>query len=346
MTTDAWQIRPWQPGDSAAALTALLHAAYAPLAEAGLNFTAASQTEAMTAKRLAGGHGLVAVLGDALLGTITVSSAFDANHQPWARATPWFYRSDVAHLHQFAVAPGAQRSGVGRALLQAAEAWAQAAGHRAIALDTALPALHLQQRYRRAGYVEVAQVQWAGKSYRSAVMLKILGDVSEKPVLATPVLATPVSTTPVLTTPVLTTSPTDLDAEHHAATVRCLWAHVQARDWPGARALLADNATLYWRASGEHLLDADAIIRVNAIYPEGWQLRILDVTPMQDGRVHSMIEVRHAGQRFIAHTLWRFAGRLIVQADETWATAEPPPAWRTAEAIGAYRRDPPEPAHP
>ena len=241
MTTDAWQIRPWQPGDSAAALTALLHAAYAPLAEAGLNFTAAHQTEAMTAKRLAGGQGLVAVRGDELLGTITVSSALDANRQPWARATPWFYRTDVAHLHQFAVAPAAQRSGVGRALLQAAEAWAQAGGHRAIALDTALPALHLQQRYRRAGYAEVAQVQWDGKTYRSALMLKTLGDVL---------------TTPVLTTPVLTTSPTELDAEHHAATVRCLWAHFQARDWAGARALLADNATLYWRASGEHLLDA------------------------------------------------------------------------------------------
>ena len=151
----------------------------------------------------------------------------------------------------------------------------------------------------------------------------------------------------MLTPPVLTTPPpTELDADHHAATVRCLWAHFQARDWASARALLADDATLYWRASGEHLLDADAIIRVNAIYPEGWQLQILGVSPMQDGRVHSMIEVRHAGQRFIAHTLWRFAGRLIIHADETWATAEAAPAWRTAAAIGAYRPDPPELVRP
>ena len=327
MPAPAFHIRPWAPTDSLAALTALLHAAYAPLAAAGLNFSAASQTDAMTAERLAGGHGLVAVRGDELLGTVTVNRAFDANLKPWARATPWFYRADVAHLHQFAVAPGAQGAGIGGALLQAAEAWAQAGGQRAIALDTALPALHLQQRYQRAGYAEVAQVQWGGKTYRSAVMLKTLGDG--------------------FTTPVLTTlPPTELDAEHQAATVRCLWAHFQARDWSGARALLTDNATLHWRASGEHLLDADAIIRVNAIYPEGWALHIGQVTPMADGRVHSMVEVRHGAQRFIAHTLWRFAGRLIHHADETWATAEPPPAWRSAEAIGAYRRDPPEPVRP
>ena len=323
MPAPAFHLRPWQPTDSLAALTALLHAAYAPLAEAGLNFTAAHQTEAMTAERLAGGHALVAVRGHELLGTVTVNSAFDANLQPWARATPWFYRADVAHLHQFAVAPSAQGSGMGRALLQAAEAWAQAVGQRAIALDTALPARHLQQHYQRAGYAEVAQVQWGGKTYGSAVMLKTLGDF--------------------LTSP----APTDTDPEHHAATVRCLWAHFQARDWPGARALLTDNATLYWRASGEHLLDADAIICVNAIYPEGWTLHIRQVTPMADGRVHSMVEVHPAvGQRFIAHTLWRFAGRLIVHADETWATVEAPPAWRTTEAIGAYRRDPPEPICP
>lgn len=322
MTVPTWQIRPWQSDDSAAALTALLHAAYAPLAEAGLNFTAANQTEAMTAERLADGHALVAVRGNELLGTVTVCSALDANLKPWARATPWFYRADVAHLHQFAVAPGAQGTGVGRALLQAAEVWAQAGGHRAIALDTALPAVHLQQRYRRAGYADVGQVQWGGKTYRSAVMLKTLGDGLNTP------------------------APTETDPAHHAATVHCLWAHFQARDWAGARALLADDATVYWRASGEHLLDADAIIRVNAIYPEGWALHIGQVTPMADGRVHSMVEVQHGAQRFIAHTLWRFVGRLIMHADETWATAEPAPAWRTAEAIGAYRRNPPEPVRP
>lgn len=152
-------------------------------------------------------------------------------------------------------------------------------------------------------------------------------------------LSTPDSLATPTTVPLAQSAPSALDAEHHAATVRAFWASVQARDWALARTLLADNAQLYWRASGEWLLDADAIIRVNAIYPEGWALHIVQVTAMADGRVHSMIEVRHGEQLFIANTLWRFDAGLISQADETWATAEQPPAWRTAEAIGAYRRE-------
>ena len=311
MSSPLVQIRPWQAADSPAALTALLHRAFAPLAATGMNFTAASQTEAMTRERLSHCHCLVAEQAGQIVGSVTVSAAYDPNRQAWARATPWFYRDDVAHLHQLAVDPGAQGQGIGAALTQACEQWALQAGHRAIALDTAAPASPLRRRYRRAGYAEMASVQWDGKAYRSVVMVKPLG-------------AEPV---------------TDQDPAHRAATVRAFWAQVQARDWVAARAQLADKATLHWRASGEHFLDADAIIRVNALYPEGWALQILAVAPMLDGRVHSMIEVRHGAQRFLAHTLWRFDGCLIVQADETWATAESPPAWRSAAAMGAYRRD-------
>ena len=115
-------------------------------------------------------------------------------------------------------------------------------------------------------------------------------------------------------------------------------APCQVRPWRDSDSL-ANQATLHWPASGEHLLDADAIIRVNAVYPEGWALHILEVTPMQDGRVHSMVAVRHGAQRLLAHTLWRFDGRLIARADETWATVQAPPDWRNAPTLGAYRRD-------
>lgn len=306
-------IRPWQPGDSLAALTTLLHRAYAPLAAAGMNFTAATQTEDMTARRMDGARTWVAVQDDGtLVGTVTAAGPFDPNTQGWAHALPWFYRDDVAHFHQYAVDPGCQGQGIGAALLAAAEAWARDGGHHAMLLDTAEPAAALRRRYARAGYADVAFVQWQGKAYRSVVMVK----------------------------PLAAPSPLDTDPAHHAATVRALWASFQARDWAAARAFLADDATLFWRASGERLLDGDAIIRVQQIYPEGWALQVHQVTPMADGRVHSLVEVRHGDQTFLAHTLWRFLGALIVQADETWATWEAPPAWRTAAAIGAYRRDP------
>ena len=318
MPRSPFTIRPLAPGDSLADLTGLLHRAYAPLAEAGLNFTAASQTEKVTRHRVAGGHALVAAGDGRLLGTVTVNGPFDPNAQPWARATPWFYRRDVAHLHQYAVEPSAQGSGIGQALLRGVEDWALQGGFRAIALDTAQPASHLRQRYERAGYAEVAQVQWDGKTYRSVVMVKPLAlQPADAPARAVP---------------------TDTDTEHHAAMVRVLWACFQARDWSAARRLLADDAQMAWRASGEHFDSADAIIRVNAIYPEGWVLRILDVTPLQDGRIHSLVQVRHGDACFYGHSLFTLAGRHITRIDETWATAEEPPAWRTAAAIGAYRR--------
>ena len=129
-------------------------------------------------------------------------------------------------------------------------------------------------------------------------------------------------------------------------TVASLWACFEARDWSGARGLLADDATMTWHVSGERLLDADAIIRVNAVYPEGWALRVLALNALQDGRVHSIVEVRHPPARFIANSLFRFEGRRIVQVDEYWSTAEAPPVWRTAATLGAYERFESLPANP
>jgi hypothetical protein len=125
-------------------------------------------------------------------------------------------------------------------------------------------------------------------------------------------------------------------------TVRHLWACFQARDWAGARALLHDQAQLHWVTSGEHLDDADAIIRVQVIYPEGWSLHVIAVDALCNGDVHSVIEVRHGAMRFFANSRFRFDGLLIREITEYWATFEAPPDWRCAQAIGAYRRDPVE----
>jgi GNAT superfamily N-acetyltransferase len=313
---DSLTLRPLAAVDSFEAITALLHRAYAPLGAAGMNFTAVDQSVEMTRQRAGRGQCFVALQGERIVGTVTVDGMFDPNQHRWARATPWFFRADVAHLHQYAVDPDVQGTGLGARLMQACEDWARSRGCRALALDTAVPATQLRQRYQRAGFRDVAEVQWDGKRYRSVIMLKPL---AQRAGAALPELH-------------------EDDAEHHAALVRTLWACFEARDWAAARALFADDARLYWVASDEYLDDADAIIRVNAIYPEGWRIQVCEVTGLRDGRVHSMIEVFHCAQRFIGHSLWTFAGGRIVAVNETWATAEPPPAWRTAEAIGAYRR--------
>ena len=301
-------LRPFAATDSLEALTALLHRAYARLAAMGLNFTAVDQSVETTKRRVESGQCFVAEAAGQIVGTVTVCAAYDPNREPWARATAWFYRSDVAHLHQLAVDPPAQGQGLGDRLVAACEAWARERGLGALALDTAAPAAHLRQRYARLGYREVDEVQWAGKRYRSVLMVKAL--------------AAP--------------APHAQDVEHCCALVRTLWAHVQARDWPAVRAMYADAATMDWPCTGERFIDADAIVRVNAIYPEGWTLRVVEVAALADGRVHSVVEVSHGAQRYFANSRLRFSGAAIAQAEEYWATVEPPPAWRTAAAIGAY----------
>jgi hypothetical protein len=122
--------------------------------------------------------------------------------------------------------------------------------------------------------------------------------------------------------------------------VRALWAHFQARDWAAARALLHDDAAMHWLSSGEHFDDADAIVQVQRIYPEGWTIRVIAVDEMKNGDVLSVVEVSHPPLRFIANSRFQIEAGRIRRISETWATVEAPPAWRTAEAIGAYRREP------
>jgi hypothetical protein len=96
-----FSIRPLRDTDSLEALTALLHRAYAPLGAAGMNFTAVDQTVEQTRARVGRGQCFIAERGGAVVGTVTVDGASDPNKHLWARATPWFFRADVARLHQY-----------------------------------------------------------------------------------------------------------------------------------------------------------------------------------------------------------------------------------------------------
>ena len=133
-------IRPLAARDSFEALTTLLQRAYAPLAAQGMNFTAATQSAALTRRRAAEGQCFVAVSAGEIVGTVTVCGPYDMDSAPWTADVPWFRERDTAHFHQFAVDPRLQRQGVGRRLVAACEHWARKGGYRRMALDTAEPA--------------------------------------------------------------------------------------------------------------------------------------------------------------------------------------------------------------
>lgn len=168
------EIRLLAARDSLDGLTDLLHRAYAPLLERGMNFTAATQTVATTQRRIAEGQCLVAEQRRRIVGTATVCGPYDPVSSPWSVDVPAFRDRDSAHFHQFAVAPDLQRQGLGRRLVAACEHWARERGFKRMSLDTAEPATELRALYRSLGYVDMMQVQWAGKSYRSVVMEKPL----------------------------------------------------------------------------------------------------------------------------------------------------------------------------
>lgn len=175
-------LRPLAAHDSMEALTTLLHVAYASLAAQGWNFTAVDQSVQTTRDRVTSGQAFVIESHGELVGTVTVCPPKRQDGRYLGDPVPDCYtRPDTAILAQLAVHPDLRGQGLAAQLMDAAEAWAAAQGYRAVALDTALPAEALQRRYAQRGYVPVGEVQWAGKTYRSVLMVMSLAAAAPVP---------------------------------------------------------------------------------------------------------------------------------------------------------------------
>ena len=161
-------VRPLLPTDPVPALTALLHRGYARLAGMGFNYTAVDQDDEATRRRASTGTCLVAVLDGRIVGTVTLSDPGRVG------GTPCFLRPGVAVAQQLAVEPTLQGSGVGGALMDAAEGLARERGYASVAGDTSEGAAHLIEFYARRGYRAVERVRWPGKTYTSVVLEKRL----------------------------------------------------------------------------------------------------------------------------------------------------------------------------
>ena len=163
-------IRQWNSEDSLHELTALLHDAYASLGAMGLNYTAVDQSAEVTAKRIAGCKCFVAEHDGRLVGTATIKGWYQLSQ------CAYYAMPGVAIVNQIAVHPEAQGRGIGSALLSSCSSWARQQGYERLALDTAVPAIHLVALYKRLGFEEVAHVQWPGKVYQSVVLSRQLSD--------------------------------------------------------------------------------------------------------------------------------------------------------------------------
>lgn len=164
------QIRPYQSSDSIPELTAMLHRAYAPLAQQGMRYLASHQDDATTLDRLTNKNALafIATHNSRMVGTITLC-------QPNPDSPiEWYARSDVMSFEQFAVEPGYQGAGIGSRLLEAVESRAGTLGAIELACDTSEHATDLVGLYQRRGYRQVGATDWDITNYQSVVLSRSL----------------------------------------------------------------------------------------------------------------------------------------------------------------------------
>jgi hypothetical protein len=109
--------------------------------------------------------------------------------------------------------------------------------------------------------------------------------------------------------------------------MRAYWSAIDAADWDGVAALLADTFTAHYPASAEHF-DAAGFVHLNAAYPGRWRAEVLDLVA-DDDRVVTRARVDDGSE---AHVVASFAtvtdGRLA-RLVEVWAEeGDIPPADR------------------
>lgn len=140
----------------------LVNEAYKELGDMGLNYTATYQDDAETRERMAQGRTFVLVSGKEIVGTILF---YEKNY---------FTEKKSAYLGQFAISPDLKRQGLGSIIMDFCEQLANDEKYEAIQLDTAKPAEHLVEWYKKRGYKIVGEMHWEGKTYDSYIFEKTL----------------------------------------------------------------------------------------------------------------------------------------------------------------------------
>ena len=114
-----------------------------------------------------------------------------------------------------------------------------------------------------------------------------------------------------------------------AEIVRALWERMEARDWEGARATLADGFVCDYPHTGERFPSADAYVAMNRAYPEGWHI-VIDEIVAEGSRVAARIRVPHGDDLFHCLSFAAVEDGHITSAVDFWLddAGEAAPDWR------------------
>jgi ketosteroid isomerase-like protein len=117
-----------------------------------------------------------------------------------------------------------------------------------------------------------------------------------------------------------------------AQVIEQLWSRMQARDWAGVSALLAEDVVVEWPVSAERIVGRENYLSVNSEYPDGWSIRTLRILAGADGeQVVSEVEVPQEGVGvFRAVSFWTVREGLVTAGREYWTSPglDPSPSWR------------------
>ena len=112
--------------------------------------------------------------------------------------------------------------------------------------------------------------------------------------------------------------------------VRALWERMEAHDWDGARATLADDFVCDYPASHERFPSGDAFIAMNRAYPEGWSIDGRRDRRVDGSRVAARVRVSLGDDMFHCLSFAEVDDGRIARSLDFWLDdgGDPAPDWR------------------
>lgn len=110
-----------------------------------------------------------------------------------------------------------------------------------------------------------------------------------------------------------------------------LWERIEARDWDGVAALIAEDAVIEWPVSGERIVGRDNFIAVMSDddYTDESPVEVLRTLVDGDLAV-TEVEIPQDHVVYRAVSLWTIRDGKITRAREYWTSPgqDPAPRWR------------------
>lgn len=99
--------------------------------------------------------------------------------------------------------------------------------------------------------------------------------------------------------------------------VEALWRAIQARDWEGVAALLADDFVCEWPVSGERIRGRENFVAVNRDYPGDWRIEVRRVIA-EGERAASEVAVRIGEKVDVAVSFYELREGRIAREVDYW----------------------------